>query len=395
MSSQPVKPHILLGICGSIAAYKALELIRLYKKHDINVTCIVTENAKRFVTPTTLEVLSGQAVLDNLSSNEKINHIDLNKICDIFMVIPATANCISKFALGLADDLLSSTWLNFKGKKCIAPAMHTNMWENPIIQNHIQTLRTFGCHIISPASGDLACEDTGSGRLADVSTLFAYSLALLQTKPNQLKNKRILITGGPMTEALDPVRSIINSSSGKLAHQLALSCIVSGAKVHLLTSLPFCDPQLLESVQTYSAFDQLKSFLNQVWDIDYIFMAAAVSDYSTQNISRTKFSSKNKHMSITLKKNDDLIQDFSTKYQHKTNIVGFCLVDSLSENERIQEKLTKKQLDLIIASSPKAIGSTKRDIVILHKNTDKLSHKNVSVDKMCQHIITESLKIKK
>lgn len=382
------RKHILLGICGSIAAYKSIDLVRLLKKESYRVTCILTESAKKFVSPTVLATLSEETVLDSLWGNHEIQHLKLDKGSSVMAIVPASANTLSKCALGLADDLLTTTWLNFNGKKCIAPAMHTQMWENPSIQKNVNYLLDQGVSIIEPALGELACGDYGKGRLATTETLFKHIENLALCEDIDLKGKKILISAGAMNESIDTVRCIQNKSTGQLGQQLAHLCSSLGAEITLFTSCPFPDPQILKRIEFFSNYQELESLMNQAKGFDFLFMTAAVSDYVLA--THTGKLKREEQMSIKLKGTADLLKLYQEKHAETCFSVGFCLVDDLENTATILAKKDYKNLPMIIANCPDNIGAVTRNFKLFSMNT-AIELKNMSLSSSCIEIVKHAL----
>ena len=381
--------HILLGICGSISAYKTLEFVRLLRKNNYTVTCMLSEHAKLFVTKESLSILSEGDVIDSLHSDTGIKHLDLSKTCDAFLILPGSANTLSKLSLGLADDIISTTWLNFTGPKLIAPSMHTDMWENALIQEHVNRLIDHGCFVIPPALGPLACGDYGAGRLPELSTIYTVLISSLFSKEKLLAGKNIFITAGPMQVVIDPVRVLQNKSSGNLGHLLAHMCAALGANVHLLTSKTISDPQCLSQVDVFDSFDSFKEALKQSSHADLFFMSAAVSDY-TYDGSLKKLARQDQ-VTLTLKGTKDLLKE-SKSYQKATCCrVGFCLIDDLTKLDKAKAKKKNKDVDLMLVNTPSAFGAPSRDVVLIDSENKTRALNETPLEVLCFDLIQTSL----
>jgi len=371
---------IILGISGGIAAYKSAELIRLFKKEGAEVWVVMTKSAKEFVSPLTFETLSGNPVysdmfLDssifNLQSSISMPHIDLAKRSDLFIVAPATANIIGKFANGIADDLLSTLYLSAISPVLIAPAMNNNMYANPVVQENIKRLKGFNINFVEPGFGELACGDKGEGRLAELDTILSKAKWLLAAKKD-LSGKTVLVTAGPTHEAIDPVRVISNSSSGKMGYAVASAARRRGAEVILIsgpTSLPV--PSGVRFISIKSASDMRREILKEVKKADVIIMTAAVSDFTPENYSEKKIKKEDTEgITVKLKKNPDILSEITSKLRNTQSairnpiIVGFALeTDGIIKNAK--KKLREKNLDFIVANSINGFGSNQNKVTII------------------------------
>lgn len=361
---------ILIGITGGIAAYKICELIRMFKRQNANVRVICTPNALNFITKLTLQNLSQNEVgVDEFEIPDfKPEHISYADEADIMIIAPATANTIGKIANGICDNLLTSIVCAFKKPVVIAPAMNCNMWENPIIQENIQKLRSTGYEIIEPESGFLACGYNGTGRLADLNKIFDKTVEIINSK-KKLTGKKIVITAGGTIEDIDPVRYISNYSSGKMGLALADEAFQQGAETVLITTKDIVRPYKIIKVKSA---DEMKQAVEAYFGgADCVIMAAAVADYRVKNKAEQKIK-KTDSDSLTLEliKNPDILKELCTK-KTTQKVVGFC---AESENliENAQEKIRKKGCDYLIANdiSRKDIGfaSDYNEVVIFNKN---------------------------
>lgn len=359
--------NILIGITGGIAAYKICSLIRLYKKARANVRVVVTPNALQFITKLTLQTLSNNEVyVDNFAIDEyKPEHISLCE-SDIFVIAPASANTISKIANGICDNLLLSTACAFNKPILLAPAMNTNMWENPFVQENLNKLRNHGYHILNPDSGFLACGTNGTGRMVEVEDIFEETSRIFAQ--NQiLKGKKILITAGGTKEKIDPARYISNCSSGKMGIALADSAHEMGADVTLISTFGVNKPY--KNIVTESAQEMKKSVHTELEYQDCVIMAAAVADYRVANYSEQKMKKTSEDkISLELVKNPDILKSLAGA---KAKIVGFCAEsENLLENAKI--KIQNKGCDYLVANdiSRKDIGfsSDLNEVYILDKS---------------------------
>ena len=361
---------VLIGITGGIAAYKICELIRMFKRQNANVRVICTPNALNFVTKLTLQNLSQNEVgVDEFEIPDfKPEHISYADEADIMVIAPATANTIGKIANGICDNLLTSIVCAFKKPVVIAPAMNCNMWENPIVQENIQKLRSTGYEIIEPESGFLACGYNGTGRLADLNKIFDKTVEIINSK-KKLTGKKIVITAGGTIEDIDPVRYISNYSSGKMGLALADEAFQQGAETVLITTKDIVRPYKIIKVK--SADEMKQAVEADFGGADCVIMAAAVADYRVKNKAEQKIK-KTDSDSLTLEliKNPDILKELCTK-KTTQKVVGFCAEsENLIENAR--EKIRKKGCDYLIANdiSRKDIGfsSDYNEVVIFDKN---------------------------
>ena len=358
--------NILIGITGGIAAYKICTLIRLYRKAEANVRVVLTPNALNFVTKLTLQTLSNNEVyVENFEIDEyKPEHIALTE-ADIFVIAPASANTISKLANGICDNLLLSTACAFNKPFLIAPAMNTNMWNNPFVQENLCKLKSAGYHILEPESGYLACGTSGVGRMREVEDIFDKTVEILS---GRLKGKKILITAGGTKEKIDPVRYISNSSSGKMGLALADAACSMGAEVTLIST--FKTDKNYKNIVTETALEMEKAVKENLAGKDCVIMAAAVADYRVENYSEQKIKKGGgDELTLKLVKNPDILKSISNTANSK--IVGFC---AESENliENAKTKIKNKGCDYLIANdiSRKDIGfnSDENEVYILDKN---------------------------
>ncbi len=341
---------IILGVCGGIAAYKAIELLRLLTKAGADVHVIMTRAAQEFVAPLTFQTLSSNPVhtdLFNLIAEREIGHISLADKADLFIVVPATANVIGKIAAGIADDMLTTTVMATKAPVLFAPAMNVNMFTNPIYQENEQKLRRFGYLFVAPISGTLACGWEGEGKLASPEAIFEGAHAALTKK--DLLGRTILITAGPTREEIDPVRYISNHSSGKMGYALARIACRRGAKVLLISGpTALAEPEGIQVVKTTSASEMHREVMARVAECDAVIKAAAVADYRPLVRSAIKIKKKSESVTIELVKNPDILAELGGA-PHCPFLVGFAAeTDALTKNA--EKKLREKNLDMIVAN---------------------------------------------
>lgn len=353
------KKTVLLSVTGGIAAYKMANVASSLVKMGYNVHVIMTENATNFITPITFETLTNnKCIIDTFDRNFefKVEHIALAKQADVVLVAPATANVIGKMANGIADDMLTTTILACKCKKIIAPAMNTNMYENPIVRDNIAKLMMYGFEIIPAASGYLACGDSGKGKLPDENILIEYILRALNAKKD-LIGKNILVTAGPTREALDPVRYITNHSTGKMGYAIARAAAFRGANVTLVSGpVNIAKPLFVNTIDIISAEDMFNAVKDNYEKQHIIIKAAAVADYTPVDVADNKIKKSDGDMSIPLKRTTDILKFLGENKKEGQFICGFSMeTENMLENSRA--KLDKKNADMIVANSLKTEGA--------------------------------------
>ena len=350
---------IVLGVTGGIAAYKAANLASLLVKQHAEVHVIMTENAANFIHPMTFETLTKQKCLtDTFDRNHpfEVTHVELAKKADLVLVAPATANSMAKFAHGLADDMLTTTVLACTCPKLIAPAMNTRMYENPVTQDNRALLIRYGWHVIEPASGLLACGDTGSGKFPDESLILQHVLHEIAF-PKDLAGKKILVTAGPTQERMDPVRYITNHSSGKMGYAIAKMAALRGAEVTLVSGKTALEPPLFtDYVPITSAEDLFREVTSRSDEQDIIIKAAAVADYRPADVSDEKIKKKDGELSIPLERTPDTLQYLGDHKRPGQLLCGFAMETSELE-ARARAKLEKKHLDMIVGNNVKVAGA--------------------------------------
>ncbi|WP_278548538.1 bifunctional phosphopantothenoylcysteine decarboxylase/phosphopantothenate--cysteine ligase CoaBC [Paraclostridium bifermentans] len=343
---------VVIGVCGGIAVYKACDLVSKLKKTGVNVHVIMTKSATEFVAPLTFQTLSQNYVIEDMFESPKtwdVEHISLAKKADVFVLAPATANVIGKVANGIADDMLTTTIMATKAKVLIAPAMNTNMYENPVVQRNIQTLKDLDYKFVEPESGRLACGDIGSGKLASVDTIFNSIIELLEIKKD-LEGTSMIITAGPTVESIDPVRYITNRSTGKMGYSIAKKAIERGADVTLVSGpTNIVPPQNLKKfIQIESAEDMYNAVLENMDENQVIIKSAAVADYRPKEYSDNKIKKSDDDLSIRLDRTKDIALELG-KIKNNKILVGFAAeTNDLLENAK--NKIQKKNLDFIVAN---------------------------------------------
>ena len=350
---------VLLGVTGGIAAYKAAALASLLIKQHAAVEVVMTKNATQFVTPLTFEQLTGRrAMVDTFDRNfsHQVEHISLAQRADLVIIAPATANVCAKLAHGLADDMLTTTVLACRCPKLIAPAMNTNMYENPVTQDNLSLLEKYGWEVISPASGRLACGAVGPGKLPEPVDLLQHILRHLAL-PHDLSGKRVLISAGPTQEAIDPVRYLTNHSTGKMGYALARMAMLRGADVTLVSGpTAIAPPPFLRTIPVVSAQDMYDAISKNAPQADFIFMAAAVADYTPTECADNKIKKKDGDMAIPLKRTQDILGFLGERRAPGQILCGFSMeTQNMLENSRA--KLSKKHVDMICANNLKVPGA--------------------------------------
>ena len=387
---------VLLGITGGIAAYKIANLASALVKLHADVNVIMTQNATNFINPITFESLTGnKCIVDTFDRNFKfkVEHIALAELADVFMVAPASANVIGKIANGIADDMLTTTFMACKKKKILAPAMNTNMYENPIVQDNIKKLKDYGMEIIEPATGYLACGTTGSGKLPDEKILLEYILREVAYEKD-LSGKTVLVTAGPTREAVDPVRFISNHSTGKMGYAIARCASLRGARVILVSGPVSIEPPLFaELVPVVSAEDMYNAVMKYKDDADIIIKSAAVADYTPVTISSEKIKKQDGDMRIELKRTRDILKELGQSRRENKFICGFAMeTENLIENA--VKKLESKNVDMIVANSLKTEGAgfgTDTNVVTLITKDGKTELPLMSKDEVAMKILDKTV----
>lgn len=388
---------VLLGVSGSIAAYKIANLARLLKKQHATVHVLMTQNATNFITATTFETLTGtKCLIDTFDRNFEfsVEHVALAKQADLVMLAPASANVIGKIAGGIADDMLTTTIMACPCKKLIAPAMNTNMYNNPIVQDNIAKLKRFGYEFVDPVVGMLANGDTGNGKMADEETLLSYVLKELACEKD-MKGKKVLVTAGPTREAIDPVRYITNHSTGKMGYALAKAAMYRGADVTLVTGpTSIKKPDFVKVVEITSAAELYRAVCERAPEQDIIIKAAAVADYRPAVVADEKVKKSDGVMSIALERTEDTLKKLGMEKREGQFLCGFSMeTEHMVENSRA--KLEKKNLDMIVANNLKVEGAgfgTDTNVVTILTKDGELSLPVMSKDEVAGRILDEIMR---
>ena len=389
---------VILGVSGSIAAYKIANLASMLVKLYCNVHVIMTKNATNFIHPITFETLTNnRCIVDTFDRNFQYNveHVALSKQADVVMIAPATANVIAKLAHGLADDMLTTTVLACTCKKIVAPAMNTQMYHNPITQDNIETLKKYNFEVITPACGMLACRDIGEGKLPEPEVLLDYILREIACEKD-MEGKRVLVTAGPTQEAVDPVRYITNHSTGKMGYAIANCAMLRGAKVTLVTGpTNIKKPPFVDVVEIKSAADMFEAVTSCAAEQDIIIKAAAVADYRPANVSDEKVKKADSELSIALERTQDILKYLGENKKKKQFLCGFSMeTQNMLENSRA--KLEKKNLDMIVANNLKTAGAgfgTDTNVVTMITKDGEIELEIMSKNDVANCILDQILKL--
>ncbi len=383
--------HIVLGVSGGIAAYKIASLASMLKKQSADITVIMTRNATNFINPITFEALTGnKCLVDTFDRNFKhsVEHVSLAKQTDVFLVAPASANVIAKAAHGLADDMLTTTLLACECPKLVAPAMNTRMYRNPVLQDNLKLLAHYGMQVITPATGYLACGDTGEGKMPDPEVLFEAILSAL--RPKDMAGLKVLVTAGPTREKIDPVRYLSNHSTGKMGYAIARAAISRGAEVTLVTGkTDLTPPGEADTVEIVSAADMARAVKERARNQDIIIKAAAVADYRPKYTADEKMKKSDSGLNIELERTEDILGFLGAHKMQGQFLCGFSMeTENMLENSR--EKLRKKNLDLIVANNLKEQGAgfgTDTNIVTLLSPTDTVQLPLLSKEEVAHRLL--------
>lgn len=392
--------NVVIGVTGSIAAYKIANLASMLVKQHANVDVIMTENATNFINPIAFETLtSNKCIVDTFDRNFQFNveHVSLAKKADIFLVAPASANVIGKMAAGIADDMLTTTLLAAKCPIYVAPAMNTNMYTNPIVQDNIAKLKGYGIHFITPATGRLACNDVGIGKLASEDILMDNILREI-AMPHDLEGLKVVVTAGPTREKIDPVRYISNNSTGKMGYAIAKVATMRGANVTLISGPTSLDkPRFVETIDVLSARDMYEAVVKEAKDADIVIKAAAVADYRPDTVATEKIKKKDGDMSISLERTDDILASLGANKSDKLFLCGFSMeTENLIENSR--KKLDKKNLDMIVCNNLKTAGAgfgTDTNVVTFITKSDIKELPIMSKEEVAYKLLDEIMNLRK
>ena len=386
---------VLLCVSGSIAAYKIAYLASALKKLKADVHVLMTRNATNFINPITFETLTGnKCLVDTFDRNFEfsVEHVSLAKAADVVLVAPASANVIAKLAHGLADDMLTTTVLACTCKKIISPAMNTRMFENPITQDNLKICEHYGMEVISPASGYLACGDTGAGKMPEPEVLLQYILKEVQYEKD-LKGKKILVTAGPTREAIDPVRYITNHSTGKMGYAIAKTAALRGADVTLVSGPAEVEPPMFVNF----SMDMFEAVTGRSDEMDAVIKAAAVADYRPKFVNTEKTKKKDGDMAIELERTDDILKWLGEHKKDSQFLCGFSMeTEHMLENSRA--KLKKKNLDMIVANNLKVAGAgfgTDTNVVTMIRENKETELPIMSKEEVAGAILDEIFEIKR
>ncbi len=387
---------VVLGVTGSIAAYKIANLASMLVKLHADVNVIMTKNATNFINPITFETLTGnKCLVDTFDRNFQYNveHVALAKRADLFMVAPASANVIGKIANGIADDMLTTTIMACKVPKLIAPAMNTNMFENPIVQDNLEKLKQYDYEIISPSTGYLACGDTGAGKLPPEEVLLDYILRELHYEKD-MKGKKVLVTAGPTREAIDPVRFLSNHSTGKMGYAIARCAMERGAEVTLVTGqTSISKPPFVKVVAVVSAKDMFEAVKEHMKEADFIIKSAAVADYTPETVADEKIKKQEEDMSIPLIRTADILKYVGEHRKPNQVVCGFAM-ETRDLLENAAKKLRNKNADMIVANNLKVTGAgfgTDTNVVTLIKRDGTRELPLLTKEEVAKVILDEML----
>lgn len=391
---------VVLGVTGSIAAYKIADLASKLSKLHCDVHVIMTKNATNFIHPITFETLTNnRCLVDTFDRNFQYNveHVALAKQADVVLIAPATANVIAKMAHGLADDMLTTTVLACTCKKIVAPAMNTQMLHNPITQDNLEILEHYGFEIIAPATGMLACKDIGDGKLPETDVLLDYILKAIAFEKD-MEGLKVLVTAGPTQEALDPVRYITNHSSGKMGYAIARNAMLRGAEVTLVTgetSIP--KPRFVNVVDVKSASDMFDAVISRAAEQDIIIKAAAVADYTPVNVSNDKMKKSDDDLVIPVERTRDILKYLGEHKSPNQFLCGFSMeTQDMLENSR--RKLVHKNLDMIVANNLKVAGAgfgVDTNVITMITPGKEIALEMMSKDEAAEQVLDEILRLRK
>ena len=390
---------VVLGVTGSIAAYKMANVASMLVKMHADVHVIMTQNACQFITPITFETLTGnKCMVDTFDRNFQFHvaHVSIAKKADVVLVAPASANVIGKLANGIADDMLTTTVMACTCKIIVAPAMNTNMYHNPILQDNLKKLAGYGYEIIAPAKGMLACRDEGDGKMPSEEVLVNHILREIAYEKD-LAGMKVLVTAGPTQESVDPVRYITNHSTGKMGYELAKAAMLRGAEVTLVSGVTsLAKPMFIDYVQVRSAGDMFEAMKERFLDNDIIIKAAAVADYTPSTYNEEKTKKKDDDMSIPLTRTQDILKYMGEHRREGQFYCGFSMeTQNMLENSRV--KLTKKNIDMVVANNLKIAGSgfgTDTNVVTMISKEEEIELELLTKEEVAHKILDQILKLK-
>lgn len=388
---------VILGVTGSIAAYKIASLASMLVKLHADVNVIMTKNATNFINPITFETLTGNKCLIDTFDRTfqyQVEHVSIAKKADICLIAPASANVIGKMANGMADDMLTTTVLACKCKKIVAPAMNTNMYKNPIVIDNLEKLKSYGFEIVKADSGYLACGDTGEGKMPSPEILLEYILKEIAWNKDMI-GKKVLVTAGPTMESIDPIRFITNHSTGKMGYAIAKNCMLRGADVTLITGKTnILPPAFLQVIEIVSAKDMYVAVKENYKEMDIIIKCAAVADYTPASVSEQKIKKSDHDFNIELVRTTDILSFLGANKTNKQYICGFSMeTENMLKNSK--EKLKKKHIDMIIANNLKVEGAgfgTDTNVITIITENTSVELPIMTKDDVAKKIMDEILK---
>ena len=391
---------VVLGVTGSIAAYKMANVASMLVKMHADVHVIMTQNACQFITPVTFETLTGnKCMVDTFDRNFQFHvaHVSIAKKADVVLIAPASANVIGKLANDIADDMLTTTVMACTCKIILAPAMNTNMYHNPILQDNLKKLAGYGYEIIAPAKGMLACRDEGDGKMPSENVLVNYIVREIAYEKD-LAGMKVIVTAGPTQESVDPVRYITNHSTGKMGYELAKAAMLRGAEVTLVSGVTsLAKPMFIDYVQVRSAGDMFEAMKERFLDNDIIIKAAAVADYTPSSYNEEKTKKKDDDMSIPLTRTQDILKYMGENRREGQFYCGFSMeTQNMLENSRV--KLTKKNIDMVVANNLKVAGSgfgTDTNVVTMISKEEEIELELLTKEEVSHCILDQILKLKK
>ena len=389
----------VLGVTGSIAAYKMANVASMLIKMHADVHVIMTQNACQFITPVTFETLTGnKCMVDTFDRNFQFHvaHVSIAKKADVVLIAPASANVIGKLANGIADDMLTTTVMACTCKIIVAPAMNTNMYHNPILQDNLKKLAGYGYEIIAPEKGMLACRDEGDGKMPSEDVLVNHILREIAYEKD-LAGMKVIVTAGPTQESVDPVRYITNHSTGKMGYELAKAAMLRGAEVTLVSGVTsLAKPMFIDYVQVRSAGDMFEVMKERFLDNDIIIKAAAVADYTPSTYNEEKTKKKDDDMSIPLTRTQDILKYMGEHRREGQFYCGFSMeTQNMLENSRV--KLTKKNIDMVVANNLKVAGSgfgTDTNVVTMISKEEEIELELLTKEEVAHKILDQILKLK-
>lgn len=385
---------VVLGVTGGIAAYKIASLASMLKKLHADVEVIMTKNATQFITPLTFESLTGKkCMVDTFDRNFEfhVEHVALAKRADVFLIAPATANVIGKVCHGIADDMLTTTFMACGCHKMIAPAMNTRMYENQVLQDNLKLCESYGMEVIKPAVGYLACGDTGAGKMPEPAMLLDYIIKAVGYEKD-MAGKKVLVTAGPTREAIDPVRFITNHSTGKMGYAVAKTAALRGADVTLISGPVSIEaPAFVKMVQVENARQMYEAVMTVCWEQDIIVKAAAVADYRPEQAADEKMKKKDEELTLKLERTDDILGYLGAQKRDGQFLCGFSMeTQNMLENSRA--KLEKKNLDMIVANNLKVDGAgfgTDTNVVTIITKDKELELEKMSKEDVAGRLLDE------